>query len=141
MYILLEGGLSIIADEKIYKRINFEVRKKRRRREKAIEKARDQGNMDEVNNLQKTESDYPIEEISKSEFRILDHPGNTFGNDKVISSKNFRPSFGLSCSEVTKVLQIPVRTIEEAIKKMANSGENKEKTDFMKMFPWFENFT
>lgn len=27
------------------------------------------------------------------------------------------------------------------MKKLANSGENKEKTDFFKHFKWFENFT
>jgi len=39
------------------------------------------------------------------------------------------------------VLEIPVRIIEETIKKLANSGENKEKTDFMRRFDWFDNFT
>lgn len=47
----------------------------------------------------------------------------------------------MSAAPVTQVLSIPVRVIEEAIKKLSNTGENKEKTDFMRRFGWFDSFT
>lgn len=72
---------------------------------------------------------------------MFNEEGITFGNDKIVTTKGFRPSFGISAAEVTRVLAIPTNVIENAIKKLANSGENKEKTDFMRRFPWFDNFT
>ena len=65
----------------------------------------------------------------------------TFGNDKIFTGKNFRPSYVLSLSNDTVVVSIPIKIIDEAIKKLANTGENKEKTDFMRHFDWFYNFT
>jgi hypothetical protein len=65
----------------------------------------------------------------------------TYGNDKVVTARNYRPSFGMSCGEDVRILEIPFKIIEEAVKKLANTGENKEKTDFMKKFYWFSNFT
>jgi len=47
----------------------------------------------------------------------------------------------LSLSQLTVVVSIPVKDIEESVKKLSNSGENKEKTEFMKYFDWFNNFT
>jgi len=47
----------------------------------------------------------------------------------------------MSCGPLTTILEIPFKEIDEAIKKLFNSGENKEKTDFMRRFPWFSNFT
>jgi len=36
--VLLEGAVHIIAEERIFKKVNFEVRKTRRKRAKALEK-------------------------------------------------------------------------------------------------------
>ena len=36
--VVLQGAVHVISDDKIFKRVNFEVRKKRRKRAKAIEK-------------------------------------------------------------------------------------------------------
>lgn len=84
---------------------------------------------------------FPFEQLPKSEFKAIDQPGQTFGNDKVVTARNYRPSFAMSSGETTLVLEIPYRVIEEAVKKLSNTGENKEKTDFMKRFQWFSNFT
>ena len=67
--------------------------------------------------------------------------GLTFGNDKIITSKNFRPSYAISISKDTKIISMPIRVVDEAIKKIANTGENKEKSDFFKHYDWFYNFT
>ena len=56
----------------------------------------------------------------------------TFGNDKILTSKNFRPSFVLSLSLNTVIVSISAKDIEDSIKRIANSGENKEKTEFMR---------
>jgi hypothetical protein len=39
------------------------------------------------------------------------------------------------------VLVIPVKCIEDGIKKLANTGENLEKSLFFKQFPWFNEWT
>ena len=41
----------------------------------------------------------------------------------------------------TILVEIPLRIIDEYVKKLSNTGENKEKSDFMKKFLWFDNFT
>ena len=84
---------------------------------------------------------FPFETLPKTEYKLIDLPGLTFGNDKVVTARNYRPSFGMSCSETAVILEIPFKIIEEAVKKLSNTGENKEKTDFMKKFQWFSNFT
>ena len=65
----------------------------------------------------------------------------TFGNDKVITHKGFRPSYGIAEGQEIQVLVIPLKGIEDGIKKLANSGENLEKSQFFKQFPWFNEWT
>lgn len=91
--------------------------------------------------MQGPDTHFPYDILPKSEYKVIDTPGLTYGNDKVVTGRNYRPSFAMSVGESTKILEIPFRVIEEAVKKLANTGENKEKTDFMKRFPWFSNFT
>jgi hypothetical protein len=38
----------------------------------------------------------------------------------------------MSAAQETVIVSIPIRGLEDAIKKLANTGENKEKTDFFK---------
>jgi hypothetical protein len=66
------------------------------------------------------------------DFKVIETVGMTFGNDKILTSKNFRPSFVLSLSLNTVIVSISVKDIEDSIKRIANSGENKEKTEFMR---------
>ena len=40
-------------------------------------------------------SDFPSEGYSKSDFKRLKHD-QTFGNDKILTNKGFRPSFALA---------------------------------------------
>ena len=85
-------------------------------------------------------TEFPSEQFGKNDYkRILVE--NTFGNDKLISHKGFRPSYGMSEGEDVQVLAIPLRTIEILIKKLANTGENLEKCNFFKQFAWYDNFT
>ena len=65
----------------------------------------------------------------------------TFGNDKVITQKGFRPSYGIAEGENTKILSIPVKLIEHAIHNIANTGENKEKADFFKQFDGYASIS
>ena len=65
----------------------------------------------------------------------------TFGNDKIITTKGWRPSFGISEGEITKILRIPVRVIEKSMKIIENSGENKEKTDLMNQIEEYRNYS
>ena len=53
-----------------------------------------------------------------------------FGNNKVLTGRSYKPSFGMAEGVLTKVVGIPVRLIEKSIHIIANSGENKEKFDF-----------
>jgi len=64
-----------------------------------------------------------------------------FGNDKIFTTKNFRPSYALAVGQSTVILSFPLDVIADAVKRLANTGENKEKTDFFRSFPWFDNFT
>ena len=79
--------------------------------------------------------------MNKSEYKTVNEVGATFGNDKLVSGRNFRPSFVLSSAPETVIVAVPTRVLEEAIKKLANTGENKEKTDFFRQFAWFVSFT
>jgi signal-transduction protein with cAMP-binding, CBS, and nucleotidyltransferase domain len=47
----------------------------------------------------------------------------------------------MSLGPKTIIVEIPQRVIDECVKKLANTGENKEKSDFMRHFDWFDNFT
>ena len=65
----------------------------------------------------------------------------TFGNAKIITNKAFRPSYGIAEGQETKVLRMPVKVIEQSIQVLANSGENKEKSDFFNQFQWYVNYS
>ena len=85
-------------------------------------------------------TEFPSHEFGKNDYkRIAVH--NTYGNDKLISQKGFRPSHGMSEGEDVQVLAIPLKTIEGLIKKLANSGPNQEKMTFFKQFEWYDYFT
>jgi len=86
-------------------------------------------------------SDFPFESLNKGDYKDLCECGDMFGNDKILSSKNFRPSYVVSGAPDTVILKFCVKIIEDTIKILANTGENKEKTDFFKEFLWFDNFT
>ena len=68
-------------------------------------------------------SDFPHEGFGKNDLKkiTLNH---TFGNDKIITHKGFRPSYGIAEGQDVQVLVIPLKCIEDCIKKLANSGEN-----------------
>lgn len=86
-------------------------------------------------------SDFPFEILSKGDYKVAEEIGTTFGNDKILTGKNFRPSFVVSATPDTVILQFCVKIVEDTIKILSNTGENKEKTDFFKNFDWFDNFT
>ena len=67
--------------------------------------------------------------------------GSTFGNDKIVTNKSFRPSYAMAIRPETVIVSIPVKVIEDEIKRLANTGENKEKIDFFRHFDWYDNFT
>ena len=60
-------------------------------------------------------TDFPYSQISKSDFKNLEKEGATFGNDKIITTVGFRPSYALAIKDGTIVVAIPVRIIENAI--------------------------
>jgi len=47
----------------------------------------------------------------------------------------------MSIRSETVIISIPVKVIEDEIKRLANTGENKEKIDFFRHFDWYDNFT
>ena len=142
----------MISEERIYKKVGQMVRKKRKMKAKAAQAAEEAGvdaepgsgadqEAADAEQAVKFETDFPYEEVGKGEYKAVSGEGTTFGNDKTLSGRNFRPSFALTAAAETVIVTIPVRIIEDAIKKLANTGENKEKTDFFKKFYWFDNFT
>ena len=58
--------------------------------------------------------------------------GETFGNNRILTSKAWRPSYVLAVGEITQVLLIPVSLLEKALKHIANSGPNLIKTQFFR---------
>jgi hypothetical protein len=46
----------------------------------------------------------------------------------------------MSVAVDTIVVYVSVKLLEDVVKKLQNTGENREKTVFMKGFRWFENF-
>lgn len=158
IYVLLRGSVSIIADERTHKHAKREVKRTRHRRKKAQEKREADIAAGLIEDTQGKEnqpkkagegalavplfvSDFPFHAVNKQDYKEVDAVGSTFGNDKILSGKNFRPSFVVSTSPDTAILSFSVRVIEDAIKKLSNTGENKEKTDFFRHFVWFDNFT
>lgn len=146
IYVLIQGRVHIIAEERTYKRMKFCIRKQRKQRQKMLanlDKFEEcEGQNLEAQGLQKKyNTDFPFDEFTKQDYKVFVEKGKTFGNDKIMTTKGFRPSIGMAIGQTTQIISIPVRVIEEGIKKLANSGENKEKTDFMRNFDWFDNFT
>lgn len=148
-YFVLSGQVNIIAEERNFKKVNMCVRRTRKRRARAKERdplglgeERQHDDCEHGNTAEEEQtfhSDFPHDQLAKPEYkRIL--VDQTFGNDKVITNKGFRPSFGIAEGETTKILSIPLKTIERAIHIIANSGENKEKFEFFKRFPWYANY-
>ena len=145
IYLLMRGQVSIISEERTYKNAVKLVQRRRRKREIQLQKAietNDAETEDKIlKQMKETITEFPYDEVSKSEMKIFNVPGSTFGNDKVVSGKSFRPSYALALGGETCVVHIPLRCIEETIKKLANTGENKEKMDFFRQFAWYDNFT
>ena len=56
-------------------------------------------------------SDFPHDLLAKPEYKRLTHD-MTFGNEKIITNKGFRPSFGIAEGEIVKILEIPVKVVE-----------------------------
>mmetsp|Transcript_22935 Transcript_22935/g.35342 ORF Transcript_22935/g.35342 Transcript_22935/m.35342 type:complete len:133 (+) Transcript_22935:371-769(+) len=76
-------------------------------------------------------TDFPVEQLTRTDYKKT-MTNQTFGNDKIITSKNFRPSFAMAQGEMTLVLTIPVQVIDASLKLISNSGENLEKFNFFK---------
>lgn len=145
IYLILKGQVIVISEERILKKVRQLVRKKRKLKAKAKQAAEEAGedpaavaggeqDGGEEEQTMKFETDFPYEEIGKGEYKALSNEGATFGNDKTLTGKNYRPSYAIAAAPETVVVTIPVRVIEDAIKKLANTGENKKKTDFFKKF-------
>lgn len=118
----MEGQVNIIAEERNYKKVNLLVRRLRKKRQRAKE-------MDPLGLNQEAEekpqdgaegdenafhSDFPHDFLAKPEYKRITE-NLTFGNDKIITNKAFRPSFGVAEGELTKVLGIPLKLIEQSI--------------------------
>lgn len=121
VFILVAGGIAIVDDERANKRAKLEVRKIRRKRKKAQEKREQEGGggeadgeggaagdnaagqnnagQDEENEHTQLVTDFPFEAISKADYKLVEELGTTFGNDKILTGKNYRPSFVMSISD------------------------------------------
>lgn len=84
-------------------------------------------------------TDFPSDTVSKSDFKRIKHD-STFGNNKILTNKGFRPSYAVAEGELTKIILMPLKVIQDAIVMISNSGENKIKSEFFKQLPWFEAF-
>lgn len=120
IYVVLEGQLALIADDRIFKRTNFEINKTRKKRNKLLQKYEDEGgaSKEDIEAILAFETDFPLEIIPKTEYKLVNIVGSTFGNDRIFTGKNFRPSYGISCCRETKILEIPTKVIEDALKKL-----------------------
>ena len=94
----MQGGVHIIADEKIVKRVAFEVKKAKRKYNKLKQK---EAMGDLLEPLKRPKSFFPYEEINKTEYKVFGDQGMTFGNDKIVTTKGFRPSFGIAIGDHT----------------------------------------
>ena len=154
IYILLRGRVAIISEDRVYTEVKRETKRSRWKRKKDREKRAAEGKEGEPVIEDAVPTDFPFEneKVNKADYKVLDELGTTFGNDKLISGKNFRPSFARAIGNYHDVeddtrvhhicvLAMPMKVIEETLKKLSNTGENKEKTDFLTHFKWFDNFT
>ena len=157
IYILLRGRVAIVSEDRVYTEVKREIKRSRWKRKKDREKRAAETALGKENPPiveDDIPTDFPMEneKVNKADFKVLDQLGTTFGNDKLLSGKNFRPSFVRAIGNYhdveddTKVhhvcvLAMPMKVIEETLKKLSNTGENKEKTDFFTHYKWFDNFT
>ena len=78
-------------------------------------------------------TDFPCNTLARTDYKPI-KVDSSFGNDKDITGKLFKPAFAVSEGLVTKVLAIPVSVIEHATHIIATTGENKEKFDFFSQY-------
>ena len=78
-------------------------------------------------------TDFPCSTLSKTDFRAV-KPDQTFGNDKDVTGKHYKPAFAMAEGAITKILAIPLSVIESAIHVIATTGENKDKFDFFSQY-------
>lgn len=106
-FLILKGQVIVISEERIYKKVGLMVRKKRKIKAKAAragEEGGEQVEPDENEQIVKFETDFPYEEVGKGEYKAVSGEGVTFGNDKTLSGRNFRPSFALSAAPETVIV-------------------------------------
>jgi len=48
----------------------------------------------------------------------------TFGNDKILTTKSYRPSYGIAIGDKTIILGITLKEIDKSIKIISSTGEN-----------------
>lgn len=62
MYVLMSGKVALIADDRTFKRTNFEIRKSRRRRTKLLQKLEEDGESKEtIAAAGKYDTDFPYD--------------------------------------------------------------------------------
>ena len=151
----MEGMVNLIDSESMLKKVMVDVKRKRKEREKKLkvliakygedigekemQKARDNELLNAGLGPNDFLSDFPQESLSKTDFKKI-KCDQTFGNNKILTNKGFRPSFAIAEGRVIKIVKIPLKKIQDVIVQISNSGENKVKSEFFKQLSWFEAF-
>lgn len=110
LFYVVEGSCAVISEERIKKKITVHVRRTRKKRAKAIEDGTLE-NPDDKSQGAVFESDFPYDILTKGDYKKIIE-GQTFGNNKILTSKSWRPSFVLGIGEQIKIICIPVTVIE-----------------------------
>lgn len=141
LYYLFKGQIVILDSERVYKKVTADIRKIRKKKDKL---SVDEYKQSIVNGKKQNDndviSDFPEDSVDKKEIKKI-FQDQTFGNDKILTTKSYRPSFGISIGEKTVVVGIPIREIDRSIKIISSTGENQEKTNYFKNFKWYEAYT
>ena len=101
VFVVLKGRISIIHDERVFKKIQQDVRKSRRKQLELMQLKYAQQAEIENNPFAKQEeqedfvSDFPYDQLKKQDYLLLKE-GQTFGNDRMITNKKYRPSFAIA---------------------------------------------
>ena len=141
IYLVVSGQVNVIHSESMFHAIEKDIRKSRWKSDKQNKKKVEMFGQDYVNKEPlKFITDFPEDKYKNGDYKKI-HDHHTFGNDKLITGKGYRPSFALAQGITTSVLIIPVHKIEDCIHKIANSGENLIKSNFFKKFDWFAGWS
>lgn len=109
MFLVVQGSVNVINSESDYKEMDSLIKKSRKKKDKEMKNLINVYGKEYVDaKIEiKFETDFPTNNYRNKEYKRV-RVNQTFGNDKLVTNKGYRPSFVISEGISTVVLVIPV---------------------------------